>query len=270
MADSMIRTAFKGVCVGGTMLVPGVSGGSMAMLLGCYDRLISSVSSFTKNKKANFVYLSVFGMGGILGMMLFAGPVSALLEAYPMPMMYFFIGAVAGGIPMIYQKSGVKQMDWRLILYPLVGAAAVILLGALPAGILGGGQSGGGVVLFLAGLLAAVALVLPGISVSYMFLLLGMYGRIMEAIARVQILYLLPLGGGLLLGTVLTAKILETAMSRHPMPVYLVILGFILGSLGQVFPGFQDQPQILWCALGAAAGFAAIRLLSWHEQGSEV
>ena len=125
-------------------------------------------------------------------------------------------------------------------------------------------------VLFLAGLLAAVALVLPGISVSYMFLLLGMYGRIMEAIARVQILYLLPLGGGLLLGTVLTAKILETAMSRHPMPVYLVILGFILGSLGQVFPGFPDQPQILWCALGAAAGFAAIRLLSWHEQGSEV
>lgn len=115
-----------------------------------------------------------------------------------------------------------------------------------------------------------MALVLPGISVSYMFLLLGMYGRIMEAIARVQILYLLPLGGGLLLGTVLTAKILETAMSRHPMPVYLVILGFILGSLGQVFPGFPDQPQILWCALGAAAGFAAIRLLSWHEQGSEV
>ena len=62
-------TALKGLIIGGTMLVPGVSGGSMAMILGIYDRLISSVSSFMKNKKENLVFLVIFSLGGILGIL---------------------------------------------------------------------------------------------------------------------------------------------------------------------------------------------------------
>lgn len=87
--DNHILTALKGLIIGATMLVPGVSGGSMAMILGIYDRLISAVSSFMKNKKENLVFLLIFSMGGILGILLFANPLLQLIERYNMPMLYF-------------------------------------------------------------------------------------------------------------------------------------------------------------------------------------
>ena len=75
MKRSSILLALKGFCVGATMLIPGVSGGSMAMILGVYDELISSVSSFLQHKKASFIFLSIFCAGGLLGVLLFATPV---------------------------------------------------------------------------------------------------------------------------------------------------------------------------------------------------
>ena len=79
--DNNFLTALKGLIIGGTMLVPGVSGGSMAMILGIYDRLISSVSSFMKSKKENLVFLVVFSLGGILGVLLVRQPAPAAHRA---------------------------------------------------------------------------------------------------------------------------------------------------------------------------------------------
>ena len=110
------------------MLVPGVSGGSMAMILGVYNRLVSSVSSFFKHKKESLLFLLTFAVGGGLGMFLFAKPLLSLIEQYPMPMLYFFMGAVAGGIPLIVRESKVKKFSWDLPLYALIGAAVVLSL----------------------------------------------------------------------------------------------------------------------------------------------
>ena len=77
--DSSISVMLKGICVGGTMLVPGCSGGSMAMILGVYDRLVSSVSSFMKHKKESLFFLTLFCLGGGLGMILFARPMLSLI-----------------------------------------------------------------------------------------------------------------------------------------------------------------------------------------------
>ena len=97
--DSSISVILKGICVGGTMLVPGCSGGSMAMILGVYDRLVSSVSSFMKHKKESLFFLTLFCLGGGLGMILFARPMLSLMERFEMPMLYFFIGAIAEAFP---------------------------------------------------------------------------------------------------------------------------------------------------------------------------
>ena len=94
-----LNVMYKGLLIGSTMLVPGVSGGSMAMILGIYDRLISSVSSFTKNIKDNLRFLSLFVLSAGVGMILLAKPILSLLETYPKPMSCFFVGAAAGGIP---------------------------------------------------------------------------------------------------------------------------------------------------------------------------
>lgn len=268
MRRDMWMTALKGVCIGGSMTVPGVSGGSMAMILGIYDRLISSVSSLTKDLRGNLTFLVFFLLGSVAGMVLFANPLLALIERYPKPMLFFFLGAVAGGVPMILRKAQVRRLCAQAVIYPLSGAACVLALSLLPAGLVGA-QSGfaGFCVEVAAGVVAAVALVLPGISVSYMLLMMGLYDRVLASLASLNLLSLLPLALGLLIGILLTTRALERAMQRHPRPTYLIILGFVLGSVAEVFPGLPDGGlQWLLCLLMAAGGYSAIDLIARGEK----
>ena len=93
-----ITTILKGMWIGGTMTVPGVSGGSMAMIMGIYDRLITSVSSFFKHPKESVTFLALFVGGAGLGMILFARLINTLLTGpADIPVRFFFLGAVAGG-----------------------------------------------------------------------------------------------------------------------------------------------------------------------------
>lgn len=258
-------TVLKGMIVGGTLLVPGVSGGTMAMILGVYDSLISSVSSFMKHKGQSALFLALFSLGGCLGMFLFANPLLGLINMYPMAAMYFFIGAIAGGIPLIFKQAKINGFSLKIILYIAIGILIVSLFAVIPswssdsevtAGLTGF------LLLMVAGFVAAIALVLPGISVSYLLLIMGLYNETMKAISQLYLPFLIPLGIGLLLGIVLTTKILERAMTNYPQPTYLIILGFVLGSVAEVFPGVPSGLNLLICPLTLAAGFLSIRLLS--------
>lgn len=266
---SNIIVFIKGVIIGGTMLVPGVSGGSMAMILGIYDKLITSVSSFMKHKLQSFKFLFIAAAGGLLGMFLFAGPLMKLIDRYPMPTLYFFMGAVAGGIPMIFGKSKLKKFSIRGLAYICAGCVIVAAVSLIP---INSGQAStqmgiqGTLLLVVAGFIAAVALVLPGISVSYLLLVMGLYDETMKAISELYMPYLIPLGVGLLIGVILTTKILEKAMISYPQPTYLMILGFVLGSLTEVFPGIPTGPQILICIITFAAGCAGIMAISRKEK----
>ncbi|MGL4736264.1 MAG: DUF368 domain-containing protein [Cellulosilyticaceae bacterium] len=257
----------KGMCVGGTMLVPGVSGGSMAMILGVYDKLISSVNSLKKDFARNTLFLGIFALGGMIGILLFAKPLLTLIERHPMPTLYFFIGAVAGGVPMIYKKAELSRFTWSGVVYPLLGLILIFLLGMLPANLFSAQGAGLAHTLFLfvTGIIVAVALVLPGISVSYMLLLLGMYDQTMRAITELYLPYLLPLGFGLIAGILLTTSILEKAMTQYPKPTYLIILGFIVGSVVKIFPGFPSISEFLICGFMLVAGFMCIYTLSKQE-----
>lgn len=104
------------------MLVPGVSGGSMAMILGIYDKLITSVSSFFACKKRNALFLLLFALGGGAGMLLFANPLLYLLQRYPLVLRWFFIGAVAGSTPMMLKKA---QIHKRLLAAPRVSRGRI-------------------------------------------------------------------------------------------------------------------------------------------------
>lgn len=266
--NNNIFTALKGVIIGGTMLVPGVSGGSMAMILGIYDRLISAVSSFTKRKKENLAFLVIFSLGGILGILVFANPLLRLIERYPMPMLYFFLGAVAGGIPLIVKQSGAKRLSWRSCLYLILGLLVVSLFAFIPSGSFQSEMNAGPasfLLLAAAGVISAAALVLPGISISYLLLLMGIYDEMMRAVSEFYLPFLLPLAAGLVLGILLITKGLEYAMTRHPHPTYFIILGFILGSIGELFPGIPSGWELVLCILTLAAGFFAVLLLSRAE-----
>ncbi len=254
--------AIKGMVIGATMLVPGVSGGSMAMILGIYDKLVSSVSSFFKHIKESLIFLEIAAAGGIVGMVLFARPLEGLIQAYPKPMLYFFIGAVVGGIPLMYQKAEIKKFSFKVPLYIVVGILVTALFGLFPADTVAGAQGSTGIgILLIAGVVAAIALVLPGISVSYLLLLLGIYDRTLNAIGSFDIGYLMPLGIGLVIGVIATTKVLEYAMKKFPQPTYLMILGFVVGSLAEVYPGLPEGIEWVICAVTLLAGFGIIRYI---------
>lgn len=271
MKNNPLVTALKGMVVGGTMLVPGVSGGSMAIILGIYDRLISSVSSFMKHKRKSFLFLMTFALGGGLGMFFLAKPLMGLIERYPMPMLYFFLGAVAGSIPLILRQAEVKKFTWAVPGYILLGVLVLFLLSLLPTGAFDTEIKAGAMSFLLltaAGLIAAVALVLPGISVSYLLLLMGLYDETMRAIGEFYFPFLIPLGIGLLLGIILTTKILERVMLNYPQPTYLVILGFMIGSMTEVYPGFPQGWECLLCFGAMSVGFLGIYFLSKGEKNT--
>ena len=114
------------------MLVPGVSGGSMAMILGIYDKLITSVSSFLPVKKRNALFLLLFALGGGAGMLLFANPLLYLLERYPRaPLVFHRRGG--GKHADDAEKAQIHSVSWRLPVFLVVGFSAVALFSILPA-----------------------------------------------------------------------------------------------------------------------------------------
>lgn len=261
--NSAIRF-FKGFVIGASMLVPGASGGTMAIILGIYDELIHAVSCFRKELKENTILLGTYGIAGILGILIFSRPLLTAVTLWQKPMLFFFLGAILGGIPPLYRKVKVSRIKPANILVAMFGAVLGISTMYLPEGIF---QLSTNFDLYnfsmltIAGVIIAVALILPGISASYILLMLGMYDLTLIAIKELDLLYLMPLAIGVLGGTFLTAGILEREMKRHPQFTYMLIIGFMLGSLAQVYPGFPALNEILPCLLTFSAGLAVILLL---------
>lgn len=269
-----IYTVIKGFIIGASMLVPGFSGGTMAMILGIYDKLISSLSgilTFSKNEnyfiknKFNFLFLIFFCAGSLLGMVIISKPLSNLIERYYTVSSFFFMGAALGGFNTVYNKTKEYKFNFVSIIYILLGAAIVYLISIIPEGFFSSSSDRSEIfmyfILIIAGLIVAIAMILPGISVSYMFLLLGIYQETIDAVHNLYFPYLIPLAVGSILGVVLTTKILEYWMEHYVKASYLVISGFVLGSIIQVFPGLPKGIEWALCPIMFLAAYFLIRLL---------
>ena len=203
-----------------------------------------------------------------MGILLFARPILYLKEIFEFPMMYFFIGSIAGGVPLIYRKANQKKFTLDSILYPAAGFLLLYIVSLIPENMFRIGAEAGimnYVLLSAAGFITAIALILPGISVSHMLLLLSIYDTTMLAVKEIQLGYLMPLALGVVLGIVLTTKILEKAMNNYPGPTYLIILGFVIASVVGELPGIPSGIDLLTCPMLFIIGFFIIRKLSASE-----
>jgi putative membrane protein len=189
--------------------------------------------------------------------------VLAALALWPKPVMFFFTGAILAGIPPIYRKLRVARIKPKNILVAAVGAAVAIATEYLPSGLFkpapGGGFDPAACALLLAaGFVIAIALILPGISGSYVLLMFGMYDLTLTAVRDVNLPYLLPLAAGGLVGVFSAAGVLDRLMRKHPQFIYMLIIGFMLGSVAQVFPGLPAGFGIPVCIAAFLAGFGIV------------
>lgn len=251
----------SGLAVGAAMAVPGVSGGTAAMVLGIYDKLVRSLSRLFSEPKKSLPLLLKFGAGGIVGMLLVARLISFLLTTpAEIPLRFLFLGAVAGGVPVVFRSAELRRLTPKAALLVIAGAAAAVLLTKLPEGIFIPQQGGlwGAFVQFIGGILVAAALILPGISASHFLYMLGMYDYVMEKLGSLDFLSLLPLAVGAAVGAFLTAKVLEALISSHRKGTFMVILGFMLASLQALYPVGAGGLQLLTGGVCAVVGFIAV------------
>lgn len=251
----------KGIAVGVATLVPGVSGGTMAVILGIYDDLIHAVSSFFEDWKKHIIILLEIGLGGLTGILLFSRLLENALKKYPFVMTFFFIGIICGGLPVLYRKSREVKRDFKDFVFLIIGFVIVLLMSEDTTATTTLATAPGFtsiIFLLIAGVIIAIALILPGISASFMLYTLGLYSITLNAINNRNIPFLIPLGIGLALGTLGTAKTIEKLLQKYPGKTYMLILGFVIGSLLPAFPGIPQGLTIVWSAIAFIIGFILI------------
>lgn len=268
---------FKGFIIGSSMSVPGVSGGTMAILLGIYDKLIGAISNFHKDIRVNALYLGKFVAAVGLGIGSLAFVLKWLLDNFTLPVSSLFIGAVFGGIPALYQKTRIEKFRISSALYFLFGLFVVIATGFIPESNLNIVESegiGGMFIILLTGIVIAIALILPGISTSHMLLVLGMYDDLLLAITEFNIIFLAVISIATTVGIFLITKPIEWTLKKFPHQTYCAIIGFVVGSISAIFQDLVLQaiphaaPWGWWAgtliasAIAFALGFRAIMLLS--------
>lgn len=244
----------KGFIIGSSMSVPGVSGGTMAILLGIYDKLIGAISNFLKDIKGNLLFLMKFCIGSGIGIGSLAFVIKWLLDKFPLPVSFFFLGAVIGGIPALYKRTKEAKLKISSGIYFLIGLGIVISIGFIPAGnfnISSGSGPAHYIMLLVTGIIIALALVLPGISTSHMLLVLGMYDAMLLAITEFDIVYIGILGISTLIGIFLITKPIEWTMNKFPHQTYCMIIGFVLGSTSEIFrdkilPALPSNANLSW------------------------
>lgn len=261
---SWIINALKGLWVGSTMTVPGVSGGTMAVVVGIYEDLIHAINGLKKEPKSHIVFLLQFALGAVAGFLVFAKMITALLENASTSALtkLFFCGVVVGGIPLLVQKSEIEKIEGRHIVCLVVGAAVVLAMTMLPTGLFAAGSGITFWILqFVAGVIIAIALILPGISVTHILYIMGLYEVVLQKVYELEFLSLIPLAIGVFVGTFMTTDLLEKGMNRYPQEVYMAIVGFVSGSLIQLIPSEQIEMPVVGILI-AFGGFVGMYMIT--------
>lgn len=239
----------KGFFLGVANIIPGVSGGTIAITMGMYEDIISSVSGFFKNPKKSIIYLLPIGIGAVLSVLLMSKLISFCLTRFPAPTTLFFIGLIVGGIPLLTKK--VKDVKFKpLNAFLLLLTFSIIMF--MTFSDIGSSNLDFSTItldkillLVVIGMIAAGCMVIPGISGSFVLMLLGAYKPIISVIGNLtdfsnlghNLSILIPFAIGVGIGIIGIAKILEYLFNKFEVSTYYAILGFILASVISLIVG---------------------------------
>ena len=249
MKDKIIL-GIKGFFMGIANIIPGVSGGTLAITMGIYEELIEAISHFFSKLKKNINFLIPIIIGALLSIVIGSKVIGYSLEEFPLPTILFFTGLILGGLSMLYRKIKGEFKITNIIIFILTFA---IIIGLMFL------KSGSEVsfndmnildyiMLFIVGVVAAATMIIPGISGSFMLMVMGYYKPIINTINDLtgfnnigsNLAILIPFGIGVLVGIVLIAKLIEFLFKKAEVPTYFGIIGFVLASIIGIFTSTEN------------------------------
>ena len=284
-----------GIILGVANVIPGVSGGTMAVVFGIYNRLIDLISLNVKKIFSQWKFILPLGAGLVTGVLLFSKIITFLFNKFPIQTNWFFIGIILGSIPMIFthwlnakkqpplpnqteptepteQTTKSKEIPISSIICCAISLAIMILMVIFKSEkpetqTTPGFSLYNAIIMFVGLAIAAIAMIIPGISGSFIMLALGIYSTVIGAIDSFNIYLLIPGALGAIAGLLCGAKLVRILMSKIPSQTYGIIFGLILGSVFVIFPTAGYSPLIVLTSIVcAAAGFLVSFLFSKTEK----
>ena len=256
-------TFLRGIAMGLAEVIPGISGGTIAFITGIYTELLLTISAlgprtltllFAKGVQHvwashNLSFLALLFAGMACSILFFAKIVLYLLDSYALYLWSFFFGLISASVVMISRQA----ISRHLLSYGILGLAlgiGVSLSSAinLPATPL---------MFFLAGILAVSAWILPGISGSYLMVLMGLYPKLLQAIDAVDLQILTIVAAGCITGLLAFSRVLSWLLEMHRSAVMALLAGFTAGSLVKLWPWQQTGTSL-------SEGHGALPLLPWN------
>lgn len=245
----IISDFLKGICIGAGAILPGISSGVLCVIFGIYDKLVESILGIFHNFKKNFFYLLPIFLGSTVGIILLGNILSLLLNSFPSPTKYAFIGLILGSIPMlIKQINSQNKFKLHYIFYTIIafelGLLAVILEKYLSSSVFTANSyliedlysntipSFFPIVLLaIAGFFMSIGIVVPGVSSTLILMCFGVYNIYLESVSTINLPILIPIGFGVVLGGFIFLKIIKFLLSKYYMQTFYSIIGFTLGSV---------------------------------------
>jgi len=296
MLRGILLNVIRGFAMGAADIVPGVSGGTIALILGIYERLIASIRAGSKAmglllrrdvagfrawmRAVDWLFLVPLGVGILSAVFILASILRDLLEDEPEVMSALFLGLVAGSVVVAWRLIREPRLKHALIILG-VGVATFVLLG------LRGGTSEETVgqlsepalwAFFIAGAIAICAMILPGVSGSFLLVIMGMYAPVLAAVTERDFLVLGVFMLGAIIGLALFSQVLHAALQRAHDLVLAALIGLMAGSLRVLWPwpdgvdsthiGAPEGDALLAVAV-AVVGFVVVVVVARFAQGLE-
>lgn len=256
---SFFKLSLIGILIGAAMIVPGVSGGVIAVIFGVYNKMIYSLTNLFKDFKKSFIFLFFLGIGILIGAVWFSNVMVFLYEKHEVITKLAFIGLILGGVPFLFKevkKNGNGKVNYAVLTITFVFCLLLFFLSKNVFKVnLDASYSSffvKNVNLFLAGVIYSVGKVVPGVSGSFLLITIGMYEYVLSVMAhpiKIGLLYidkLIPFIIGLVLGIVILLKIMNRLLKRNFNLIYSVIIGFVLGSIPTLVPKIHSLTELVF------------------------
>lgn len=261
----------QGALIGGGAILPGVSGGVLAVVFGIYRPMMAFLAHPFRAFKENVRLFTPVIIGFLLGFWLVAKAFAVLFARYEFYLVWLFVGLILGTIPLLYKQAGEQRrnkVDFMSMLLSFVALLAVLLLVS--------GASGVSLPLnpfsaFVSGIIWGLSMVVPGLSSSSLLIFVGLYYPIMAAVSKLDLMIIAPLGVGIAIVALGMAKLVDHLFEKHHSIASHAVVGLVLASTLMIIPRegalYASTLRSIGGPLAALVGFVAAYLLGiWSEK----